>query len=229
MMGRQTDDQGHLFYDFRLDEAVPDDDPVRRIAAVLDLSWVYGELAPYYPALGRPSIDPVLMLRMLITGYVFGIRSERLLCREVQVNFAYRWFCKLGIEPRSPITRYFRERATSGSGTAASSAGCWSVSWRPVSQPGWLAEKGLPVDASLIEADANSVARSRASRMAKTCDRQYGEPGHAGVSVQLLMTPPLVRRATSPRSSCRRPPGYQPLNGPTRCEGRRSSPTPTTI
>ena len=144
MMGRQTDDQGHLFYDFRLDEAVPDDHPVRKITAVLDLSWVYGELAPYYPTLGRPSVDPVLMLRMLIIGYVFGLRSERLLCREVQVNFAYRWFCKLGIEHKIPITRYFRERATSGSGTAASSAGYSSVSWRPVSRPGWLEEKGLP-------------------------------------------------------------------------------------
>jgi transposase len=102
MMGRQTDDQGHLFYDFRLDEAVPDDHPVRKIAAVLDLSWVHGELAPYYPTLGRPSIDPVLMMRMLIIGYVFGLRSERLLCREVQVNFAYRWFCKLGIEHKIP-------------------------------------------------------------------------------------------------------------------------------
>ena len=58
MMGRQTDDQGHLFYDFCLAEAVPDDHPVRKIDGVVDLSWVYGELAPYYPTLGRPSIDP---------------------------------------------------------------------------------------------------------------------------------------------------------------------------
>jgi hypothetical protein len=72
MMGRQSDDQGHLFYDFCLAEAVPDDHPVRKIAAVLDLSWVCGELAPYYSTLGRPSIDPVLMMRMLIIGYVFG-------------------------------------------------------------------------------------------------------------------------------------------------------------
>ena len=57
MMGRQTDDQGHLFYDFRLDEAVPDDHPVRKIAAVLDLSWVYGELAPYYPTLCVDAAD----------------------------------------------------------------------------------------------------------------------------------------------------------------------------
>ena len=72
MMGRQNNDQGPLFYEFRLDEAVPDDHLVRKIDAVLDLSWVYAELAPHYPTLGRPSIDPVLMIRMLIIGYVFG-------------------------------------------------------------------------------------------------------------------------------------------------------------
>ena len=59
---------------------------MRKIDAVLDLSWVYAELAPHYPTLGRPSVDPVLMIRMLIIGYVFGLRSERLLCREVQVS-----------------------------------------------------------------------------------------------------------------------------------------------
>ena len=68
------------------------DHRAREITAVLDLSWAYAELAPHYSHLGRPSIDPVLMIRMLILGYVFAIRSERLLCREVQVNLAYRWF-----------------------------------------------------------------------------------------------------------------------------------------
>ena len=67
MMGRQNNDQGPLFYEFRLDEAVPDDHLVRKIDAVLDLSRVYAELAPHYPTLGRPSVDPVLMIRMLIT------------------------------------------------------------------------------------------------------------------------------------------------------------------
>ena len=71
MMGRLNHDQGEFFYSFRLDEAVPDDHPVRAIAAVLDLSWVHSELAPFYPKIGRPSIDPVLMIRMLIVGYVF--------------------------------------------------------------------------------------------------------------------------------------------------------------
>ena len=102
MIGRQNNDQGPLFYEFRLDEAVPDDHLARKINAVLDLSWVYAELAPHYPTLGRPSVGPVLMIRMLIIGYLFGLRSERLLCRELQVNLAYRWFCKLGIEHKIP-------------------------------------------------------------------------------------------------------------------------------
>jgi transposase-like protein DUF772 len=75
--GRLNHDQEQFFYSFRLDEAVPDDHPVREVSAVLDLSWVHSELAPHYSRLGRPSIDPVLMIRMLIVGYVFGIRSER--------------------------------------------------------------------------------------------------------------------------------------------------------
>jgi transposase len=74
----------------------------RRIDAALDLSWLRSELAPHYSFMGRPSIDPELMIRMLIVGYVFAIRSERLICREVQVNLAYRWFCKLGIEDAIP-------------------------------------------------------------------------------------------------------------------------------
>lgn len=73
MMGRLSHDQERFFYSFRLDEAVPQDHAVREIAAVLDLSWAHSELAPYYPEIGRPSIDPVLMIRMLIVGYVFGM------------------------------------------------------------------------------------------------------------------------------------------------------------
>ena len=69
MMGRLNRDQEQLFYSFCLDEVVPSDHRVREITAVLDLSWVHAELAPYYPSIGRPSIDPVLMIQMLILGY----------------------------------------------------------------------------------------------------------------------------------------------------------------
>ena len=76
-MGRRQQGQGQLFYQFRLDEAVPDGHLVRKIGAFLELSRVYAELAPYYSEIGRPSMDPVLMIPMLIIGYVFAIRSER--------------------------------------------------------------------------------------------------------------------------------------------------------
>ena len=102
MMGRREGGQGQFFYSFDLDKVVPPDHLVRQVEGVLDLSWVHKELAPYYSHTGRPSIDPVLMIRMLIVGYVFAIRSERRLCSEVQVNLAYRWFCQLGIEDRIP-------------------------------------------------------------------------------------------------------------------------------
>ena len=95
MMGRLNHDQEQLFYSFHLEEAVPQEHSIRKIAAVLDLSWIRSELAPFYPEMGRPSIDPELMIRMLIIGYVYAIRSERAICREVQVNLAYRWFCGL--------------------------------------------------------------------------------------------------------------------------------------
>src|SRR4029078_5950135 len=74
----------------------------RRIDALLDVGWIHQELAPFYSNTGRPSIDPELMIRMLLVGYVFAIRSERQICAEVQVNLAYRWFCRLSIEDKLP-------------------------------------------------------------------------------------------------------------------------------
>ncbi len=154
-MGRLNHDQGEFFYSFRLDEAVPEDHPVRAIAAVLDLSWVHSELAPFYPKIGRPSIDPVLMIRMLLVGYVFAIRSERALCREVQVNLAYRWFCGLSIEDKIPdhsaFSRVRHERFRE------------SDMFRRVFErvveaciaAGLVGGEGFAVDASLIAADAN--------------------------------------------------------------------------
>ena len=155
MMGRLNRDQGQLLYCFDLDEVVPEDHLVRAIAAVLDLSWVYGELAPYYSRFGRPSLDPVLMIRMLIVGYVFAIRSERALCRDVRVNLAYRWFCGLSLEDKIPDHSAFsraRNERFRGSDTFR------RVFERVVSAcmaAGLVGGKGYAVDASLIEADAN--------------------------------------------------------------------------
>jgi transposase len=155
MMGRRKDDQGQLFYAFDLDAVVPDDHQVRRIASVLDLSWVHSELAPHYSHTGRPSIDPELMIRMLILGYVFAIRSERALCREVQLNLAYRWFCRLGIEDKIPdhsaFTRARNERFRNQD--------IFRVAFERVVEAcikaGLVGGEGFAVDASLIAADAN--------------------------------------------------------------------------
>jgi transposase len=155
MMGQLNRDQGQLFYCFNIEEAVPEDHLVRAIASVLDLSWVRGELAPHYSAIGRPSIDPLLMIRMLIIGYVFAIRSERALCREVQVNLAYRWFCGLGLEDKIPdhsaFTRArnerFRDHDVFRHVFEHVVASCIKA--------GLVGGSGFAVDASLIAADAN--------------------------------------------------------------------------
>ena len=128
---------------------------VRKIDAALDLSWLRSELTLHYSSIGRPSIDPELMIRMLAVGYVFAIRSERLICREVQVNLAYRWFCKLGIEDAVPdhsaFSRARNERFREG-----------DVFRRMFEQvveaciaAGLVGGEGFAVDASLIQADAN--------------------------------------------------------------------------
>jgi transposase len=169
MMGRLNHDQGEFFYSFCLDEAVPDDHPVRAIAAVLDLSWVHAELAPFYPKIGRPSIDPVLMIRMLIVGYAFAIRSERALCREMRVNLAYRWFCGLSIEDKIPdhsaFSRIRHERFRE------------SDMFRRVFErvveaciaAGLVGGEGFAVDASLIVADANKQRSIPGTEWKKTC------------------------------------------------------------
>src|SRR6476620_10842877 len=163
MMGRLEQDQGQLFYSFCLEEVVPDDHQVRAIASVLDLSWVYGELSPLYPALGRPSIDPVLMIRMLILGYAFGLRSERLLCREVRVNLAYRWFCGLSIEDKIPDHSVFSRARTERFGDNDIFRRVFERVVEACISAGLVGGKEFAVDASLIVADANkqrSIPRS---------------------------------------------------------------------
>jgi len=155
MMGRHNQDQGQLFYSFDLDAAVPRDHLVREIAAVLDLTWVYDELAPHYPSIGRPSIDPVLMIRMLIIGYVFGIRSERALCREVQVNLAYRWFCGLSIEDKLPDHSAFSRARNERFGDSDIFRRVFERVVAACIAANLVGGEGFAVDASLIAADAN--------------------------------------------------------------------------
>ena len=102
MMGQQPPDQNALFYDFCLEQYVPPEHLLRQIDQVLDLSQLRQHLSSFYSSTGRPSIDPELMIRMLIVGFCYGIRSERRLCEEVHLNLAYRWFCRLDLEDEVP-------------------------------------------------------------------------------------------------------------------------------
>src|SRR5712691_8102160 len=155
MMGQLNHDQGQLFYSFCLEEAVPDDHLVREIAAVLDLAWVRAELAPHYPNIDRPSIDPVLMIRMLIVGYVFAIRSERLLCREVKVNLAYRWFYGLSIEDKIPDHSAFSRPRNERFRDSDIFRCVFERVVEACIAAGLVGGEGFAVDASLIVADAN--------------------------------------------------------------------------
>src|SRR2546422_3443693 len=155
MMGRLNHDQGQLFYSFSLEEAVPDDHLVREIAAVLDLAWVRVELAPYYSSTGRPSIDPELMIRMLIIGYVFAIRSERALCRDVQVNFAYRWFCGLSIEDKVPDHSAFSRARNDRFRDSGIFRSVFERVVNACIRAGLVGGESFAVDSSLIVADAN--------------------------------------------------------------------------
>jgi transposase len=159
MMGRREGGQGQFFYAFDLDKVVPADHLVRQIDAMLELGWVHTEFAPYYSHTGRPSIDPVLMIRMLIVGYVFALRSERRICAEVQVNLAYRWFCKLGIEDSIPDHSVFcRARHERFRESDALRRVFESVVAKCIAA-GLVGGEGFSIDASLIKADVDKKKR----------------------------------------------------------------------
>lgn len=180
-MGRLNHDQGQLFYSFCLEEVVPEDHLVRKIAAVLDLSWVHAELAPHYPDNGRPSIDPELMIRMLIIGYVFAIRSERTLCRDVQVNLAYRWFCGLSIEDKIPDHSAFSRARNERFRDSDIFRRVFEHVVETCIAAGLVGGEGFAVDASLIAADANKQRsipgaewnKERAAKAANRAVREY--------------------------------------------------------
>src|SRR3954467_13739540 len=159
MMGRREDSQVRFLYAFDLDKVVPPDHLVRQIDGVLDLSWVHKELAPYYSHTGRPSIDPVLMIRMLLVGYVFALRSERRLCSEGPVNLAYRWFCKLSVEDMIPDhsvfcrARHERFRDSDALRRVFEGVVAMCIASR------FVGGEGFWVDSSLIKADVDKKKR----------------------------------------------------------------------
>src|SRR5271156_1448258 len=102
MMGERTVMQEARFYGFSVERHVPNEDMLRSIDRFVDLLAVRTHLQPHYSEIGRPSINPEPMIRMLLVGYCYDIRSERRLCDEVHLNLGYRWFCRLGLDGDVP-------------------------------------------------------------------------------------------------------------------------------
>src|SRR3982751_4160036 len=158
MMGRQVE-QAALFYEFSLERHVPADHLLRSIDRFVDLSGVRAHLRPFYSEIGRPSIDPELMIRMLLVGYCFGIRSERRLCEEVHLNLAYRWFCRLGLDGSVPDHSSFSKNRHGRFRDSDLLRRLFETVLQRCIDEGLVGGEGFAVDASLIQADASDRNR----------------------------------------------------------------------
>ncbi len=206
MMGERLVRQDRLFYEICLEDKVPADHLVRRIDAVLELSWLRAELAPYYSHTGCPSIDPELMIRMLLLGYCYSIRSDRRLCQEVDMNLAYRWFCHLGLEGRVPdhstfsVNRHGRFRDSDILRQVFESVvrQCMAV--------GLIGGEGFAVDASVIEADASRFKRVEGSEIDWTDAQRAHRPVHEYLTAldgeNAPTNPDRAPKALSPTDPC---------------------------
>src|SRR5208337_987362 len=157
MMGRQTGDQSQLFYLFNLERRIPADHLLRRINPVVTriLAELRDKLASFYSEIGRPSIDPELIIRMLIVGYCYGIRSERRLCEEVELHLAYRWFCRLDLDDTVPDHSTFSVNRHGRFRDSDILRQVFEAVVRACMDAGLVKGEGFAVDASVIEADAS--------------------------------------------------------------------------
>lgn len=169
--------QGQFFYAFNLDEKVPQDHLLRQIDGVIDLSTLREHLAAFYSHTGRPSIDPELMFRMLLIGYCYGIRSERRLCEEVELNLAYRWFCRLSIEDTVPDHSTFSKNRHGRYRDSDAFRFVFEQVLERCMAEGLLSGEGFAVDASIVKADAN---RQRG----KDDDDDWSSPGGCSRAVR---------------------------------------------
>jgi transposase len=206
MMGFQADNQERLFYSFNLEDHVPQNHLLRGINLYLDLKELHQHLAEHYSNTGRPSIDPELMIRMLIIGYSFGIRSERRLCEEVHLNLAYRWFCRLGLEDKVPDHSTFSKNRHGRFRDSGVFRHLFETVLQRCMNEGLVRGEGFATDASVIKADAQ---RQRAVPGEEVID--WGNPAEATRPVKEYLaaleqanpaaTPPKSISLTDPSSS----------------------------
>src|SRR6187200_1490263 len=155
MMGHRQVEQAALFYEFSLERHVPSDHLLRSIDRFVEFGELSREMAPFYSSIGRPSVDPELMIRMLIVGYCFGIRSERRLCEEVHLNLAYRWFCRLDLDAAVPDHSTFSKNRHGRFRHSELFRHVFESVPRRCMSEGLVGGEGFAIDASVVKADAN--------------------------------------------------------------------------
>src|SRR5215813_11416652 len=155
MMGHRQVEQAALFYEFSLERHIPPGHLLRSIDRFVELGDLRRELSGFYSSIGRPSVDPELMIRMLLIGYSFGIRSERRLCEEVHLNLAYRWFCRLGLDGAVPDHSTFSKNRHGRFRQSDLLRRMFETVLRRCMREGLVGGEAFAVDASLIRADAN--------------------------------------------------------------------------
>lgn len=155
MMGERTVMQEALFYSFRIEDHVPQDHLLRSVDRFVDLTEIREHLKPFYSSTGRPSVDPELMIRMLLIGYCMGIRSERRLCEEVHLNLAYRWFCRLDLEGSVPDHSTFSKNRHGRFRDSDLLRKLFEMTVERCMAEGLVGAEGFAVDASLIRADVH--------------------------------------------------------------------------
>ncbi len=159
MMGHQIAKRERIVA-LSLEDYVPPNHLLRLIDRFLDLRDLRGHLTSFYSNIGRPSIDPELMIRMLIIGYCYGIRSERRLCEEVQLNLAYRWFCRLGLQDAVPEHSSFSKNRHGRFRDSDAFRHLFEMVLSRCIAEGLVGGEGFAVDASTVKADASRQKQS---------------------------------------------------------------------
>src|SRR4030081_1418204 len=191
MMGERRVAQEHLFYEFSLERHVPETHLLRAIDRFVDLGGVRAHLAPFFREVGRPSIDPELLIRMLIVGYCCGIRSERRLCEEVHLNLAYRWFCRLGLDGSVPDHSTFSKNRHGRFRDSDLLRRLFETVLQRCLDEGLVGGEGFAVDASLIQADASDRTRVEGARVCR--------PGRPAVGLRNI-SPSLTMPRSAPKA-----------------------------
>ena len=204
MMGPAVGQQDRLFYAFNIEDRVPANHLLRRIDAVLDLSWLRDEIAPFYSHTGCPSIDPELVIRMLLVGYCYSIRSERRLCQEVDLNLAYRWFCRLGIEDKVPNHSTFSVNRHGRFRDGNVFRQIFDRILRQCMDARLVKGEGFAVDASVIEADASRFQRVEGSEI------DWSEEQRASRAVQEYLV--ALESENSPINPHQKPKAMSPVD-----------------